>query len=206
MLLWHWNARSQSIVGENNGGSNAELSNPTPRAVLTGHDEAVTCVVISAELGLVISGSKDGPILVHTTFGDLLRALDSPRGLFNPANIALSREGLVVANYPNGHIVSYTSNGKQLRHEIHNDNVNCILLSRDGEYLITGGDRGIVEVWRTFNLTLLYAFPPSSDNSGIRSLALSHDQKFLLGGLSNGSVIVYHIDFNRWHHEFQQRY
>ena len=50
-----------------------------------------------------------------------------------------------------------------------------ILLSRDGEYLLTGGDRGIVEVWRTFNLALLYAFPAC--DSSIRSLALSHDQK-----------------------------
>jgi len=41
--------RLQSIVGE------GEL--PTPRAVLTGHDQAVNCVVISAELGLVVSGS-----------------------------------------------------------------------------------------------------------------------------------------------------
>ena len=53
-----------------------------------------------------------------------------------------------------------------------------ILLSRDGEYLLTGGDRGIVEVWRTFNLALLYAFPAC--DSSIRSLALSHDQKYVL--------------------------
>ena len=49
VLLWHWNARSQSIVGEG--------ETPTPRAVLTGHDQPLNCVVISAELGLVISGS-----------------------------------------------------------------------------------------------------------------------------------------------------
>ena len=70
----------------------------------------------------------------------------------------------------------------------------CMLVSRDGEYMMTGGDKGIVEVntrparltlslcninysqvWRTFNLALLYAFPAC--DSGIRSLALSHDQK-----------------------------
>lgn len=52
-----------------------------------------------------------------------------------------------------------------------------MLLSRDGEYLMTAGDRGIVEVWRTFNLAPLYAFPACS--SGIRSLALTHDQKYV---------------------------
>ena len=31
---------------------------PTPRATLTGHETEVTAVVISAELGLVVSGSR----------------------------------------------------------------------------------------------------------------------------------------------------
>lgn len=55
--------------------------------------------------------------------------------------------------------------------------LQCMILSRDGEYLMTAGDRGIVEVWRTFNLAPLYAFPACS--SGIRSLALTHDQKLV---------------------------
>lgn len=49
VLLWHWNARSQTIVGEGDV--------PTPRATLTGHEQPVTAVVISAELGLVVSAS-----------------------------------------------------------------------------------------------------------------------------------------------------
>lgn len=50
VLLWHWNARTQTIVGEGDV--------PTPRATLTGHEQPVTSVVISAELGLVVSGSS----------------------------------------------------------------------------------------------------------------------------------------------------
>ncbi|XP_043498215.1 neurobeachin isoform X10 [Polistes fuscatus] len=196
VLLWHWNARTQTIVGEGEA--------PAPRATLTGHEQPVTAVVISAELGLVVSGSYYGPVLVHTTFGDLLRSLEAPNGFSSPENIAMSREGVIVVNYERGHVAAFTINGKRLRHESHNDNLQCLLLSRDGEYLMTGGDKGIVEVWRTFNLALLYAFPACE--SSVRSLALSHDQKFLLAGLANGSIVIFHIDFNRWHHEFQQRY
>ncbi|XP_044012943.1 neurobeachin isoform X5 [Aphidius gifuensis] len=196
VLLWHWNARTQTIVGESEA--------PAPRATLTGHEQPVTAVVISAELGLVVSGSFNGPVLVHTTFGDLLRSLEAPNGFISPENIAMSREGVIVINYERGDIAAFTINGKRLRYESHNDNLQCLLLSRDGEYLMTGGDKGIVEVWRTFNLALLYAFPLCE--SSIRSLALSHDQKFLLAGLANGSIVIFHIDFNRWHHEFQQRY
>ncbi|XP_011499383.1 PREDICTED: neurobeachin-like [Ceratosolen solmsi marchali] len=196
VLLWHWNARTQMIVGESEA--------PAPRATLTGHEQPVTAVVISAELGLVVSGSFCGPVLVHTTFGDLLRSLEPPSGFSSPENIAMSREGVIVTNYERGHIAAFTINGKRLRYESHNDNLQCLLLSRDGEYLMTGGDKGIVEVWRTFNLALLYAFPTCE--SSVRSLALSHDQRFLLAGLANGSIVIFHIDFNRWHHEFQQRY
>lgn len=53
VLLWHWNARTQTVVGE--GGGSGET--PTPRATLTGHDQPISSVVISAELGLVVSGS-----------------------------------------------------------------------------------------------------------------------------------------------------
>uniref|UniRef100_A0A6M2E108 Putative lysosomal trafficking regulator lyst n=1 Tax=Xenopsylla cheopis TaxID=163159 RepID=A0A6M2E108_XENCH len=196
VLLWHWNARTQSIVGE------GEV--PTPRTTLTGHEKPVASVVISAELGLVVSGSNNGPVLIHTTFGDLLRSLEAPEGFCSPENIAMSREGVIVVNYKRGNIAAFTVNGKRLRYESHNDNLQTLLLSREGEYLMTGGDKGIVEVWRTFNLALLYAFPAC--DSSVRSLALSHDQKFLLAGLATGSIVVFHIDFNRWHHEFQQRY
>lgn len=57
VLLWHWNARTQTIVGE------GEV--PTPRATLTGHEQPVSSVVISAELGLVVSGSHSKSLHVN---------------------------------------------------------------------------------------------------------------------------------------------
>ena len=83
----------------------------------------------------------DGPILVHTTFGDLLRSLDSPASLRAPLNLALSREGFVVAHFPGGHVASFTANGNLLRHEIHNDKIqgrtDGPMAKRDRAYCIT---------------------------------------------------------------------
>lgn len=62
-------------------------------------------------------------MLVHTTFGDLLRSLDAPGDFISPENIALSREGFIVVNYDKGNVAAYTVNGKRLRHEAHNDNL-----------------------------------------------------------------------------------
>ena len=51
----------------------------------------------------------------------------------------------------------------------------CMIMSRDGQYLMIGGDNGIVEVWRTHDLNVLYTYPTC--DSSVRSLALSHDQR-----------------------------
>lgn len=62
-------------------------------------------------------------MLIHTTFGDLLRSLDAPDGFVSPEIIAMSREGFIVVNYDRGNVAAYTINGKRLRHEQHNDNL-----------------------------------------------------------------------------------
>ena len=48
-------------------------------------------------------------------------------------------------------------------------------LSRDGQYMMMGGASGVVEVWRTHDLTLLYTYPQC--DSAICSICLSHDHK-----------------------------
>lgn len=62
--------------------------------------------------------------MVHTTFGDLLRCLEAPTGFLCPENIAMAREGFIVVSYEKGHIAAFTSNGKRLRYENHNDNLH----------------------------------------------------------------------------------
>ena len=68
----------------------------------------------------------------------------------------------------------------RLRHRRHEDNILCMTTSRDGQYLLTGGEGGVVAVWRTFDLNLLYTYP-TCDGS-IRSVALSHCHQFVLTG------------------------
>ena len=114
----------------------------------------------------------------------------------------------------------------------------CMLVSRDGEYVITGGDKGIVEVstelphtttlymltfrsgelstWLSSTLFLLvtraleaWLCPTTKSKKSMSTFCLSIlflIFRFLMAGLATGSVVVFHIDFNKWHHEFQQRY
>jgi WD40 repeat protein len=49
---------------------------PTPINILYGHSKAVTSVDISLELDMVISGSEDGTINIHTIYkGNFVRTL-----------------------------------------------------------------------------------------------------------------------------------
>ncbi|XP_035021692.2 lipopolysaccharide-responsive and beige-like anchor protein isoform X1 [Hippoglossus stenolepis] len=198
LLLWYWNGKHSSI-GESLG---TEFT--TPRAILTGHDCEVTCASVCAELGVVISGCKEGPCLIHSMNGDLLRTLEVPERCMRPRLIQSSTEGHCMIYYDKGQFCLFSVNGKLLGHMEVEDSIKAMLLSRDGQYLLTGGDGGIVSVWQVHNLKQLFAYPGC--DAGIRSMAISHDQRCIITGMASGSIVLFYNDFNRWHHEYQTRY
>uniref|UniRef100_A0A8C7Q9W0 LPS responsive beige-like anchor protein n=1 Tax=Oncorhynchus mykiss TaxID=8022 RepID=A0A8C7Q9W0_ONCMY len=198
LLLWYWNGKHSSI-GENPG-----TEFVTPRAILTGHDCEVTCASVCAELGLVISGCREGPCLIHSMNGDLLRTLEGPGGCVQPRLIQSSTEGHAVVYYDKGHFCFFSINGKLLGHMEVEENIRAMLLSRDGQYLLTGGDGGVLSVWQVHNLKQMFTYPGC--DAGIRSMAMSNDQRCIITGMASGSIVLFYNDFNRWHHEYQTRY
>jgi hypothetical protein len=87
-----------------------------------------------------------------------------------------------------------------------------LLTTRDGEYIIMTENANVVKILRTFDLSPLYALNTTElatafqgEQNRIKSLALA-DFKYLLVGLENGKLIIYNVDFNRWHHEYSCRY
>ncbi|XP_026159212.1 lipopolysaccharide-responsive and beige-like anchor protein isoform X3 [Mastacembelus armatus] len=198
LLLWYWNGKHNSI-GENPG---TEFT--TPRAILTGHDCEVTCATVCAELGLIISGCKEGPCLIHSMNGDLLRTLEGPESCMRPRLIQCSTEGHCMIYYDKGQFCLFSVNGRLLGHMEVEDNIKAMLLSRDGQYLLTGGNGGVVCVWQVHNLKQLFSYPGC--DAGIRSMAMSHDQRCIITGMASGSIVLFYNDFNRWHHEYQTRY
>uniref|UniRef100_A0A672GI08 Neurobeachin n=1 Tax=Salarias fasciatus TaxID=181472 RepID=A0A672GI08_SALFA len=198
LLLWYWNGKHSSI-GESPG-----TMFTTPRAILTGHDCEVTCVSVCAELGLVISGCKEGPCLIHSMNGDLLRTLEGPERCQRPRLIQSSTEGHIMIYYDRGQFCLFSVNGKLLAHMEMEDSIKAMLLSRDGQYMLAGGDGGVVSVWQVHNLKQLFTYPGC--DAGVRSMAMSHDQRCIITGMASGSIVLFYNDFNRWHHEYQTRY
>ncbi|XP_050014770.1 lipopolysaccharide-responsive and beige-like anchor protein isoform X2 [Alexandromys fortis] len=198
LLLWYWNGKSNGI------GDNPGSETTTPRAILTGHDYEITCATVCAELGLVLSGSQEGPCLIHSMNGDLLRTLEGPENCLKPKLIQASREGHCVIFYENGCFCTFSVNGKLQATVETDDHIRAIQLSRDGQYLLTGGDNGVVILRQVSDLKQLFAYPGC--DAGIRAMALSFDQRCIISGMASGSIVLFYNDFNRWHHEYQTRY
>lgn len=95
--------------------------NPSPAAILTGHDTEITCLWISAELGIVLSGSKQSLVLQHTLNGDILRSFENPSVSATSRLLSLSNDGDITVCYDRSKICLYTLNGKLMRQAIFED-------------------------------------------------------------------------------------
>ncbi|CAL0327334.1 unnamed protein product [Lupinus luteus] len=164
----------------------------TPCHILCGHDDIITCLYVSHELDIIISGSKDGTCVFHT-----LREGRYVRSLRHPSGSPISK--LVVSQ--RGHIVIYADddlslhlysiNGKHLAASESNGRLNAVQLSRCGEFLVGAGDHGQIIV-RSMN-TLEVVKKYNGVGKVITSLAVTPEECFL-AGTKDGSLLVYSIE------------
>ncbi|KAJ4963542.1 hypothetical protein NE237_023481 [Protea cynaroides] len=164
----------------------------TPFHILCGHDDVITCLFVSTELDIVISGSKDGTCVFHT-----LREGRYVRSLQHPSSGALSK--LVASRH--GRIVFYADddlslhlysiNGKHISTSESNGRLNCVELSNCGEFLVCAGDQGQIVVRSMNSLEVVRRY----DGVGriMTSLTVTPEECFL-AGTKDGSLLVYSIE------------
>ncbi len=97
--------------------------NPSPAAILTGHDTEIVCLWISAELGMVLSGSEHGLVLQHTLQGDILRAFENPSNMSTPRLLSPSSDGDIIVCYERSKLCLYSLNGKLMRQAIFEEEI-----------------------------------------------------------------------------------
>lgn len=93
------------------------------------------CGLVRAPMWLVVmndSGhgyppSAEGPCLVHTITGDLLRALEGPENCLFPRLISVSSEGHCIIYYERGRFSNFSINGKLLAQMEINDSTRVSL-------------------------------------------------------------------------------
>uniref|UniRef100_A0A673NB62 Neurobeachin-like protein 2 n=1 Tax=Sinocyclocheilus rhinocerous TaxID=307959 RepID=A0A673NB62_9TELE len=180
------------------GGFSSGLS-PRPVQVLCGHDQEVTCVAISTELDMAISGSKDGTVIMHSVRrGQYLLTLRPPCESCLPAPVAQLEVGI------EGHIVAQTvmegrSAGKE-KYALHVYSVNGTLLASETldekisalhlvpDYLIVGTQQGNLHIRELYSLSLAVA--PLALKVPVRSVSVTKESSHILVGLEDGKLIV----------------
>nr|XP_028963058.1 BEACH domain-containing protein B isoform X2 [Malus domestica] len=164
----------------------------TPFRILCGHDDIITCLYISVDLDMVISGSKDGTCVFHTLQnGRYVRSLRHPSGCALSKLVA-SRHGRIVFYADDDlSLHLYSINGKHLASSESNGRLNCFELSRCGEFLVCAGDQGQIVVRSMNSLEVIKKY----DGVGkiITSLTVTPEECFL-AGTKDGTILVYSIE------------
>lgn len=138
-----WEAYQYSILTQ----PGTLVPNPKPLQVLSGHDKSVTCVAISTELDMAVSGSEDGSVNVYTVKeGQYVRSIFPPTYGADPYKIDqlnLSYQGHVVFTGHNRDVHSlhvYTVNGHLLTSSSVEHRITAIGVTAD--FVVTGDENG----------------------------------------------------------------
>ncbi|XP_060777738.1 neurobeachin-like protein 2 isoform X2 [Neoarius graeffei] len=180
------------------GGFSSGLS-PRPVQVLCGHDAEVTCVSISTELDMAVSGSKDGTVIVHSIQrGQYLRTLRAPCESCVSVRVNQLQVGM------EGHMVAqsilegcsagkekyalhvYSVNGTLMASMVLEEPVSALCLVSD--YLILGTLQGNLHIKDLFSLE--QAAKPLALKLPIRSVSVTKESSHILVGLEDGKLIV----------------
>eukprot|EP00794_Sanderia_malayensis_P007276 gene7276-8087_t len=195
VLVWLWDSKLHRICVPNDSNAHATA----PLALCTGHEFPIVAVDVNASLGIVASGSVEGPCLLHSTTGELLRCLRTPALSLHPRLIKVGNDGFVTINYSHedrSQLATFTINGKFLKEVGLEDELADIAMTPDGLFFVCGGANCSFQIWRTFDLSLMSVYPPCE--ARIESMCLTPDDKCLVAGLANGAIMAIAMDFSMW--------
>ncbi|XP_077215298.1 binding protein isoform X2 [Tasmannia lanceolata] len=163
-----------------------------PFHILCGHDDIITCLFVSVELDIVISGSKDGTCVFHTLRqGRYVRSIQHPSGSALSKLVASQHGKLVFYADNDLSLHLYSINGKHIATSESNGRLSCVELSSCGEFLVCSGDQGQIVLRSMHSLEVLRRY----DGVGkiITSLTVTPEECFL-AGTKDGNLLVYSIE------------
>ncbi|XP_077792798.1 neurobeachin-like protein 2 [Podarcis muralis] len=180
------------------GGFSCGLA-PKPVQVLYGHDDEVTCVAISTELDMAVSGSKDGTVIVHTVRrGQFMQSLRPPCESSLPvtvSNLTMGHEGKVVVQTTVEGRASlkdkfalhlYSVNGKHLVSIPLDEQVTAMCVTE--EFVVLGTVQCSLQIRDLQSLQAAVA--PLAMKVPIHSVSVTKEKSHILVGLEDGKLIV----------------
>ncbi|XP_044151242.1 neurobeachin-like protein 2 isoform X2 [Bufo gargarizans] len=180
------------------GGLSLGLS-PKPVQVLYGHNDEVTCVAISTELDMAVTGSKDGAVLVHTIRrGQFMRCIKPPCESSLPltiSHLAVGLEGQIVfqstiegrSSLKDKFVLHlYSVNGKHLSSVCLEEQASALCVTQD--YVVLGTMQCSLQIRDLRSLGL--AVSPLPMKVPVHCVSVTKENSHILVGLDDGKLIV----------------
>ncbi|ESO05164.1 hypothetical protein HELRODRAFT_111169 [Helobdella robusta] len=202
-------------------GSKSETINSTPLKLLYGHSTEITCLSLSWELDVVVSGSKDGLVVVYTLQDGLyVRTLQPPHAkgwMVSVEQMAMSHLGHICV-FCKHQIINSSSNGnssddgsrstsistgEKEKLTMHLYSINGKHLSKEdlqdhvsdmiihSGFLLVGFSSGQFVIKKLYGLK---TEATQNFNSAIKCLAMSPGGSHLLVGLISGWIMILALD------------
>ncbi|KAJ5074093.1 beige/beach-related [Anaeramoeba ignava] len=175
VMIWRFNEEQEKIE-------------PNPVHVFYGHDNSVTCLGISVDLDVVVSGSEDGTCMIHTLFeGKYVRTIVNEN--FSPLTLLkITKEGFLVTFSENDLVLSvYSINATLIAKKKLTENIKCFDVSNDSKFLVVGTQQKNIHLYNLYDISLIQTF--EVDDS-IISLRFYEVWRFILAGTSQGKLII----------------
>ena len=144
---------------------NTRPVNPVSLTTIRGHDDVINCVAVNPELNLIVSGSDDGTMMLHTlrdfTYIRNIQFNQVPRDAplaRSKSTLGSARVNMVLISAAEALIIAYSCDGNFLHTYSLNsmdipgplksigvyERLHSMILSEDGKVLLTGGTRCLV--------------------------------------------------------------
>ncbi|XP_063780672.1 neurobeachin-like protein 2 isoform X2 [Pseudophryne corroboree] len=180
------------------GGFSCGLS-PKPVQVLYGHNDEVTCVAISTELDMAVSGSKDGTVIVHTIrLGQFMRCIKPTCDSSLPLTIShlvVGLEGQIVFQSTIEGRSSlkdkfalhlYSVNGKCLSSVSLDEQISALCITQ--QFVVLGTAQCSLQIRDLRSLSL--AVSPLPMKVPVHCVSVTKENSHILVGLDDGKLIV----------------
>ena len=174
--------------------------------VLLGHTTPISCIAVCTKLDVVVSGAQDGSICLHNirsgrfvrsfhidAVSQKVKNMCAGNGI-PVSKLAIHSDGIFVAHLCDGSLHVITVNGHHLASKNVGEVLNSILICPQSASIITGGEKGLVQMWNLHDLGEKCAIDVSSYGR-ITSMLLipsetSPETQFLCVGSENGLLSV----------------
>jgi len=172
-----------------------------PQHVLHCHYNTVTCVCVSTLLDIVVSGSKDGYLVLHNLLqGTHLRTLNFSGCSLDKLIINHHAANMILYSHSKKTLYLYSINGSLLAFQNvnaevddsqapENSEITTMLLTQNGTLLLTGGGTRL-SVRTVYNLQVIHEYKPTSSN--ICDMSFEPEERLLFVALVDGKLGVYY--------------